>query len=488
MTGHFQRGTQVRLLPSDFRMTDKNGGSYRGLLRHAVLLHITWPDKRWAGFVYSESTLERATNELRALEVADSGHTNMPDKVRLIGPTSLINSLRERLPKSWLANLAIIQRPCLFEAVWDGSDFRMRASGSEKVRVLVVDDSKSMRLTLRKAIELNPDMEVCGEAESAEEVLPLVDRLFPDCITLDINMPGLSGVDLLRQMPADKFPRTLIVSSLRKESSPQVLEALELGAIDYCHKPDSLDIHKLGSDLGTQLRFVANALVTSGAQTIPSIVPRVKVNPTKNEPELIAIGSSTGGTEALKHVLTALPGEIPPIVIAQHIPAVFSAAFAQRMDSLCSFKVVEGVDGMPLQKGHVYVAPGSRQMRIVRRNKQLFIAVDDEKGAESFSPSVNHLFRSVAACEPRCAIAVILTGMGRDGTDGLRVLKEMAKAKGREIIAIAQDEQTSVVWGMPGEATKSGRVDHVLPLGGIAPALISLFQNSALAKSAASNG
>jgi len=368
-------------------------------------------------------------------------------------------------------------RPCPFDVVYDAKSRKLRASGDEKIRVLVVDDSKSVRLALKKAIDLNPDMLVCGESEDAGSVPDLLDKLNPDCMTLDINMPDMNGVDLLKALGASRIPKTLIVSSLRKETSPLIFDALEQGAIDYYHKAERFDLESLSKEMGERIRGVANAQLRRNAYVRP--VGGLLVKPMTALPDLIAIGSSTGGTEALKVLLTKLPRNIPPIVIAQHIPAVFSAAFAERMNSLCPFRVQEGSHGQVLEHGNVYVAPGSRQMRIIRNGGKLTIDIDDNAAGENYNPSVNNLFRSIAACKPPRCVAVILTGMGRDGTDGLAVMKRDLK----EVVAIAQDEESSVVWGMPGEATKSGKVDYVFDINVIPLALAKLI-NSVADKSA----
>jgi two-component system chemotaxis response regulator CheB len=265
-----------------------------------------------------------------------------------------------------------------------------------------------------------------------------------------------------------------MITSIGLEEGSRVLQALEAGAVDYVQKPSASELAEVAPVIVEKIKAAATAKVKSAPKTSPvTLVGGAKnTNPRPyaghlDQNCLIAIGSSTGGTEALRQVLTELPAAIPPIVITQHIPAVFSKAFADRMNSLCPFEVYEAEHGMEVLPGRVFIAPGGRQMQIRKRNDgKMFIVIDDSPPVNRHKPSVDYLFDSVVeACGGKC-IGVILTGMGADGAKG------MLKLKNAGARTIAQDEATCAVFGMPREAIRLGAASEVLPLGDIASKLI----------------
>jgi two-component system chemotaxis response regulator CheB len=254
-----------------------------------------------------------------------------------------------------------------------------------------------------------------------------------------------------------------MVTSISLEEGPRVLQALEAGAVDYMQKPTADELAELSPVLIEKVKAAATAKVKVGKATVQVSKSKGRMDPSC----LVAIGSSTGGIEALRTLLTSLPEVIPPIVITQHIPAMFSKAFADRMNSLCPFSVVEATHGMDVLPGTVYIAPGGKQMQVWRRSDQaLQIVVDDAPPVNRHKPSVDHLFDSVVkACGGKC-VGVILTGMGADGAAGLLKLRN-AGAR-----TIAQDEASCAVFGMPKEAIRLNAAQEILPIGEIAQKLI----------------
>ena len=379
----------------------------------------------------------------------------------------------------------VVERPTAFQALHLKSVGRLRISveeasssprpapeaGLKRLKVLVVDDSSSIRNLLKKMVEEETDLEVVATAERPSQVESLIQQHKPDVITLDIHMPEEDGVSLLKRLfPKYKIP-TIMVTAISLQEGRKVFEALESGAVDYVQKPDFAQIRAMGSLLREKIRMASKARHVSFTASAPA-------RPTFRQGQIdqsgmIVIGSSTGGTEALKAVLLGLPKEIPPILIVQHIPPVFSKAFADRMNQLCPFEVLEGNEGgMEVLPGRVIVAAGGTQMGVKKVGGGYRITVDP--GADPVNrhkPSVDYLFSSIkdqAFAGKR--LGVILTGMGADGARGMKELKD------RGWHTIAQDEATSVVFGMPKEAIRMGGVDDVLPLPAISGRLLSLLQ------------
>lgn len=338
---------------------------------------------------------------------------------------------------------------------------------NRKTRVLVVDDSETIRKILSRIISEDPTLECVGAIDRPSQVEKAIIELKPDVMTLDIHMPEMNGVELLRKiMPKFRIP-TVMISSFSKEDGTFVLDALEAGAVDYIQKPSMQELKIVASAICEKIRNAACAVVSQSATSLNRVSKRIAINTNDIDLNfLIAIGSSTGGTEALKTVLTALPSKIPPIVIVQHIPPVFSKAFADRMNSLCAFQVKEAEDGDIVEPSKVLIAPGGKQMKIISKNGQLKILIDDSAPVNRHKPSVDVMFDSVVQLPLTKVTAAILTGMGADGAKGLLKLRKKGAA------TIAQDEATSVVYGMPREAAKIGAAEKILPLQEIAHALL----------------
>ncbi len=374
----------------------------------------------------------------------------------------------------------LVEREGQIEIFYDPFSQKIRASTEEKtpfvvsvpvkekVRVMIVDDSKTIRDLLEKIFLRDSTFEVVASIAHPSEVESAIKKLRPDVITLDIHMPEMNGVELLRKIfPIYKIP-TIMISSISPEDGTYVLDALEIGAVDYIKKPEFSELAQVMPVILEKVKAAANAKVLTKRSTPAA---RVTLSNHKIDQEnLIVIGSSTGGTEALKNILTCLPANIPPVLIVQHIPAVFSEAFANRMDTLCPFKVSEAKDGDIVEAGHVYVAPGGRQMKVVKKATHLQVVITDDEPVNRHKPSVDYLFDSVAAINPPKLVGAILTGMGGDGARGLKKLRDLGAA------TIAQDEESCVVFGMPREAIKLGGADKVLHLSLIADEIINLVK------------
>ncbi len=348
----------------------------------------------------------------------------------------------------------------------------------QRRRVLVVDDSDTIRKLLSQIFSRDPGLVFVGSVGHPAQVRQAIIELKPDVITLDIHMPEMNGVELLKKLLPEFHIPAVMISSLSREDGSFVLDALEAGAIDYIQKPSFQELGQLAPVICEKVRNAALA------QVQPKSAARRPRSPGTAQGEfdenyLIAIGSSTGGTEALKQVLTGLPERIPPILIVQHIPPVFSKAFADRMNQLCVFDVCEAQDGDEVRPGRVLIAPGGRQMRVrpvgPANQGQLRISIDDSEPVNRHKPSVDALFDSVEKLRRPKVVAAILTGMGADGARGLLRLRQQG------VRTIAQDEATCVVFGMPREAIKLGAAEEVLPLDRIADRLLELARRNSRA-------
>ncbi len=360
------------------------------------------------------------------------------------------------------------------------------------IRVLVVDDSAAMRQLLTEILSSDPLITVVGTAADAYIARDKIKSLNPDVLTLDVEMPRMDGLAFLRNLMRLRPMPVVMCSSLTQAGADVALDALALGAIDIVAKPvlDVMQgIREAGQEIIAKVKMAASARVRSlfdapHSRTDERHSARI-VQPKKSAPaftmsnHIIAMGASTGGTEAIKEVLTRLPGQLPAIVIAQHIPKAFSGAFAARMNSISPLSVCEARDGQRILASHVYIAPGNQHLRVVRSGAYYQCRLDDGALVNRHRPSVDVLFRSVAECAGDRSLGVILTGMGRDGAQGLKAMREAGAS------TIAQDENSSVVWGMPGAAWQIGAVQSLHPLEQIAEVIVQL--NGAATSTAQSN-
>ncbi len=328
--------------------------------------------------------------------------------------------------------------------------------GKRQKRVAIVDDSPTMRKLLKHVIESFEGWSVVAELENAESITKAIEDFYPDIVTLDLHLGEMNGVQAMRETLAAKRIPTLIITSQSKADGSLVMDALEAGALDYLQKPDSGEWDKLKDDLLFKMESsLKSKWQTSGPSKKSSMVS-VKGSNYRPDDFLILIGSSTGGTQALQEILTRLPQDIPPILITQHIPAGFSRALAERLNNLCPFEVKEAQDGDEIKPGRVLVAPGDHHLRISKNGKKVEIV--DSDPVNRFRPSVDFMFKSAPDGLRQKIIATILTGMGKDGAQGMLELKQ------KGAFTIAQDEASSVVYGMPKEAARIGAADAIKPL------------------------
>ena len=338
-----------------------------------------------------------------------------------------------------------------------------------KVRVLIVDDSAVVRKIFSEELSKYADIEVVGTAPDPFVARDKIAALNPDVITLDIEMPRMDGLTFLRKLMKYYPLPTIIVSSLTPRGGKLTLEAMEIGAVDVIAKPgSSYTVGNMSSQLVEKIRAAARAKIfrkdTDGPD--PENVPLKALAQTSHK--VIAIGASTGGTEALKQVLTRLPANSPGIIVVQHMPANFTAAFADRLNSLCQFAVREARDNDSVAPGLALIAPGNYHMILRRSGARYYVEVKTGPMVHHQRPAVDILFKSTAKYAGANAIGVILTGMGADGAEGLLEMKRAGAG------TIAQDEQSCVVFGMPKEAIKMGAADRVLPLDQIAAEMMRM--------------
>lgn len=340
-----------------------------------------------------------------------------------------------------------------------------------KIRVLVVDDSALIRQMLTEILNSRDDIEVVGTAADPLIAREKIKQLSPDVLTLDIEMPKMTGIQFLQNLMRLRPMPVVMVSTLTERGAPETLEALELGAIDYICKPKAKTETKLrifAEQLVEKVRVASTARVSPLVRTKPSPVSIVKDG--TSYPRVIAIGASTGGTEALKALLATVPSNCPPILVTQHIPKVFSTSFSERLDRALSMEVFEAQEGMIIRPGCVYIAPGDYHLTIAKSGTKMVCRIIQTEKVNRHRPAVDVMFDSILKAYQGNVVAVMLTGMGADGADGMLRLKKAGA------VTYAQDEATSVVWGMPQAAFNIGAVDEVLPLQNIAEKMLKAAQ------------
>jgi len=342
------------------------------------------------------------------------------------------------------------------------------------IRVLIVDDSATMRALIRVMVEREPDMEVVGEAPDAAEARALMKARNPDVVTLDIEMPGMNGLDFLERVMRLRPTPVVIVSTLTQEGTNATMRALELGAVDCYAKPTGSNGEML-EDKGRLAELIRRAAKINLSRSFQLEQPmadraaQILETSERVENGLVAMGASTGGVEALHHVLKRFPANCPPTVIVQHINGQFASAMARRLDEQCAPKVQLAEADMPLRPGHVYIAPGNERHFTVRNGGDRIIGrLRPGDLVSGHRPSIDMLFNSVARELPGRGVGVLLTGMGADGAHGLLAMRKAGCP------TIAQDQATCVVYGMPKVAAEIGAAKYVLGLPRIADKALAL--------------
>ena len=351
-----------------------------------------------------------------------------------------------------------------------------------KIRVLIIDDSMLIRKILTEILNSSPDIEVVGTATDPLIAREMIKQLHPDVLTLDIEMPHMDGITFLRNLMRLRPTPVVMISTLTEKGAEVTLEALTLGAVDFVSKPKADVVNALSGyadEIISKVKMAARA-------NVKNIEPRsLKNRETTKSPahvnagdakirkpataiKMIALGASTGGTEAIKTVVKDLPPDTPAILITQHLPAAFSESFVRHIDLITAMKASIPRHGEIVEAGHIYLAPGNKHMLVIKDGTNYVIQLNDGEPVNRHKPAVDVMFRSVARCACPNAIAVLLTGMGADGAAGM---KEMHDAGAKTVI---QDEQSSVVWGMPGAAFKLGCTDYVLPLEDVSQKIVAL--------------
>lgn len=354
---------------------------------------------------------------------------------------------------------------------------------SSKIRVVVVDDSALVRSLLTEIINRQPDMECIGTANDPLIAREMIRELNPDVITLDVEMPRMDGIDFLGRLMRLRPMPVLMISTLTERGAEVTMRALELGAVDFVAKPRigvANGLSQLATEIVEKIRIAAKAhvhrmvrpAVPTGTQGSAPVLSSTALLGRLSTEKLIAIGASTGGTEAIKEVLIQMPADAPAIIITQHMPPGFTTSFAARLNSLCQITVKEAVHGERILPGHAYIAPGGKQFSISRSGANYVAVVNDDPPVNRHKPSVEVLFKSVAQHVGRNAFGIMLTGMGADGAAAMREMKDAGSYN------YVQDEASCIVFGMPREAIAHGAADEVLPLGKIGEALLGRLRSA----------
>lgn len=351
-----------------------------------------------------------------------------------------------------------------------------------KIKVLIVDDSALVRQLLTEIFSQDKAIEVVGTAQDPLIARKKIKELNPDVLTLDVEMPRMDGLTFLSNLMRLRPMPVVMVSSLTQKGADVTLSALELGAVDFVGKPAALGrgledyadeiIGKVKMAAGAHVRAIRHtpekSMEVTASQSADAVIKKKTMKHFRTTEKIVALGASTGGTEATAEVLRMLPSNFPGIVISQHLPAAFSESYSQRLGKICRMHVKLAEHGEQIIPGHIYISPGTHHMLVKRDGARYVCTLNDGPPVNRHRPSVDVMFRSVAQNVGPNALGVILTGMGADGADGLKEMRDAGAS------TVGQDEATSVVWGMPGEAFRRGAVEVVSPLAKVAEHMISL--------------
>jgi|HigsolmetaAR206D_1030411.scaffolds.fasta_scaffold00007_88 two-component system chemotaxis response regulator CheB len=351
----------------------------------------------------------------------------------------------------------------------------MMAMVQAPIQVLVVDDSAFMRRVITDFINEEPDMRVVDVARNAAQALEKIKRRQPDVVTLDVELPDMNGLEVLRRVMAEHPVPVIMLSGLTRKGTQAAIEAMSLGAVDFVTKPSgtiSLDLYKVKEELKAKIRAAHRVSVRmpalDGLHPVPWTPSEDAALAGVHRKKIVCIGTSTGGPRSLQAVVPRLPKALSaPVLIVQHMPPVFTASLAERLNQLSEVTVREAVNGEVLRDGTVYIAPGGRHMRVRKVGRALALEISDGPPIRGLKPCFDLLLESLAEIGEQDIVATVMTGMGNDGAEGLSAIKRTCR-----VHAIAESEETSVIFGMPRAAIETGLVDEVLPLEKIAPAIV----------------
>lgn len=343
----------------------------------------------------------------------------------------------------------------------------------KKITVLIVDDSALIRQMLTSMLNSDPDIQVLGAAPDPLTARQMIKQLNPDVLTLDIEMPKMDGIAFLEKIIALRPMPVVMISSLTQEGAEIALKALEIGAVDYVGKPTSdvrVGLEQKTAEVISKVKTAAKAKVAAKSPAALASRSTVSFSSYSSTEQIIAIGASTGGVEALREIIVALPPNSPAVMIAQHMPGTFTTSFSQRLDAISKVTVCEAQPNQRILPGHVYIAPGERHLELSRSGANYLCHLHDGPLVSGHRPSVNVLFESVAKVAKKNAVGVILTGMGRDGAEGLLSMRQAGA------VTIGQDEASCVVYGMPRAAFELGAVTKQYPLSNIPAAIFKALE------------
>ncbi len=348
---------------------------------------------------------------------------------------------------------------------------------SRKIKVLIIDDSALIRSILKEVVNSESDMEAVGAASNPLQAREMIKTLNPDVLTLDVEMPEMDGLTFLEKLMRLRPMPVLMISTLTERGSEAALRALELGAVDFLAKPKlgvAEGMKAYADEITGKIRIAARARVKGSRPAVPAdALPMLGTRIASTE-KLIIVGSSTGGTEALKDFLVPMPADAPAILVAQHMPEAFTKSFAERLNSLSKMTVAEGAHNARVLPGHVYIAPGHSHMLVKRSGSNYVIELNQSPPVNHHRPSVEVLFRSAAQCVGANAIGVMLTGMGKDGAVGMLEMRQAGAYN------FAQDEATCVVYGMPRAAVEIGATHESAPIGEMARRVLSRVMSNGI--------
>jgi len=317
------------------------------------------------------------------------------------------------------------------------------------IKVLIVDDSKLVRQILTEVLSQYPEIEVVGAANGPFEARDMIKELKPDVLTLDVEMPDMDGITFLKNIMRLRPMPVVMLSTLTEKGADTTLQALEIGAVDFIAKPKSEtlmgNLSAFNNALVNKIKFASQVNVKAGSVSSDKEI-NIKIDALQSRDVIIAMGASTGGTEALRHVLVKMPANSPAVVITQHIPENFSSRFAKRLNGRCKMTVQEATHGQEILQGNVYIARGGQHLQIKQREGKLICCLDNSEPVNRHKPSVDVMFDSLSRIAGIKVYSVLLTGMGADGAKGMLTLKQNGH------YSLIQDKQSSLIWGMPGKA------------------------------------